>query len=105
DRLGFATGVAVDPGRVRIGCVDEVSAGLGVGVEDREALIPIRAPAAGIASQLEGVDVQIGICQLQTCHACSLRACTPGHLPVSRATTTNEPLSARPNTSSATIHD
>jgi hypothetical protein len=74
DRLGFAAGVAVDPGRVRIGCVDEVSAGLGVGVEDREALIPIRAPAEGIASQLEGVDVKIGICQLHTCHASSLPA-------------------------------
>src|SRR5699024_1185163 len=55
DRLGFAAGVSVDPGRVRIGCVDEVPAGLGVGVEDSEALIPIRAPAEGIASQVERV--------------------------------------------------
>ena len=68
DRLGFSARVSLDPGRVRVRGVDEVSARLGVGVEDSKALIPIRTPAEGVASQLKWVNEEIGICQLHTCH-------------------------------------
>ena len=59
DRLGFAAAIAGHPDRVRVGRVDEVATGRGVGVEHGERLRLVDRPAEDVAAEAEREDGEI----------------------------------------------
>ena len=58
DRLRLPADVAVDPLRVPVGGVDEVAAGVDVGVEDREGVALVDGPAEDVRPQAEREHVE-----------------------------------------------
>ncbi|GAB2927732.1 hypothetical protein GCM10027028_28040 [Streptomyces sundarbansensis] len=60
DGLGLTAPVALDPGGVRVGGVDDVAAGRDVGVQDGEGLFLVRRPAEDVAAEGEGEDLEAG---------------------------------------------
>jgi len=60
ERLRLPAGVAVDPGGVGVGGVDEVAARRHVGVEHREGLLAVDRPAEDVAAEAERVDGEAG---------------------------------------------
>ncbi len=60
DGLRLAAPVAVDPGGVHVGGVDEVAAGRHVGVQDGEGLLLVGRPAEDVAAEGEREDLEAG---------------------------------------------
>ncbi len=72
DRLGLAAAVAGSPLGVGVGGVDEIAAGLHVGVEDVERGVLVDGPAEDAATQAEREDIHVGLSN--SGHGCSLVA-------------------------------
>jgi len=62
--LGLAAGIAGGPARIDVGGVDEVAAGLEVGVEDRLRGFLVRRPSEGIAAEAESGHSKAGTTEL-----------------------------------------
>ncbi|MBP2480371.1 hypothetical protein J3A72_000663 [Stenotrophomonas sp. PvP093] len=66
-RLRFAAGIARHPGRIHIGGVDQVEAGVDEGIEQGEAGLLIGAPAEHVATEGERTYMQAGTAQFAGC--------------------------------------